>query len=189
MNIQIIIALFFISFTAPAQTKWVVQESSNLSVNGSTNVNKFTCDIPTSEQDTLIVNRDGNGVKLSGSISPATLSFDCHKAMMTRDLQKTLKAQLYPNLHIRFLSLSSLPQLSNSPAAITGEVEIEIAGIRKTYNVNYQIANDADKIIHLSGLQEVCFSDFKLLPPHKLGGIIKTKDQLTVSFHLKLKSI
>lgn len=181
--------MFLLSLTVPAQTQWVVQESSSLSVNGSTNVNKFTCDIPTSEQDTLTVSRGTNGFKLSGSISPATLSFDCHKALMTHDLQKTLKAKQYPNLHIRFLSLSAMPDLSNTPTAITGDVEIEIAGTRKIYNINYQIYADNEKMVHLSGLQEVCFSDFKLLPPHKLGGIIKTKDQLIVSFHLIMRTI
>ena len=173
-----------------AQTKWLISESSSLSVNGSTNLNKFSCDIPNCDQaDTLTVLKSEKGVELAGSINPAVLSFDCHKAMMTHDLRKTLKAKEYPRLHIQFLSLSELPQLSDKPASITGQVEIEIAGVKKLYQVDYQISIDSDDMIHLVGSREVNFSDFKLVPPHKLGGIIKTKDQLTVAFHLKMKSI
>jgi len=109
--------------------------------------------------------------------------------MMTHDLRKTLKAKKYPRLQIRFLTLSELPNLSCNAIAITGQVEIEIAGTRKIYTVNYLISEDTDKVIHLLGLRDVNFSDFKLIPPRKLGGIIKTKDQLTVAFHLKMKTI
>jgi hypothetical protein len=187
---KLIIILMLMGQPARLQTKWLISESSSLSVNGSTNVNKFSCDIPNcDEADTLTVWKGDKGIVLTGSINPATLSFDCHKAMMTHDLRKTLKAKKYPRLHIRFLSLSELPQLSDKPAYITGEVEIEIAGIQKLYTVNYQISEDENKFIHLLGSQDVNFSDFKLVPPHKLGGIIKTKDQLTVAFHLKMKSI
>jgi len=178
------------SLAANAQTKWLISESSSLSVNGSTNVDKFSCDIPGCDQaDTLMVWKNDKGIMLTGSINPAILSFDCHKAMMTHDLRKTLKAKKYPRLHIKFLTLSGLPNLSGEPKAITGQVEIEIAGTSKLYTVNYRISEDTDKVIHLLGLQDVNFSDFKLIPPRKLGGIIKTKDLLAVAFNLKIKTI
>ena len=177
------------SFTANAQTKWLISENSGLRVNGSTNVNKFTCDIPNCDQDTLTVWKSDKGIRLSGSINPNVLSFDCHKAMMTRDLRKTLKAKEYPKLHILFLSLNELPELSNKPANITGQVEIEIAGIKKLYEIDYSISADNDKIIHLLGSRDLNFSDFELTPPRKLGGMIKAKDQLTVAFNLNMKMI
>jgi len=109
--------------------------------------------------------------------------------MMTRDLRKTLKAVQYSNLHIRFLSLSKLPVLSSQPVAITGRVEIEIAGVKKLYTINYQISIDADNMIHLLGSKDMAFSDFELVPPNKLGGLVKTRDELTVAFHLKMKKV
>jgi hypothetical protein len=187
--IKLMTILLLMGQPARAQPKWLISESSSLSVNGSTNVNKFSCDIPNCDQDTLTVWKGDKGIILTGSINPATLSFDCHKAMMTEDLRKTLKAKDYPLLHIRFLSLSELPELSNKPIAITGKVEIEIAGVKKLYDVDYQISVDSDNVIHLLGSRDVNFSDFDLVPPRKLGGMIKTKDQLTVAFHLKMKNI
>jgi hypothetical protein len=99
--------------------KWVINEDSNLSVNGSTNINTFACVIAAYDQkDTIIVKGHGDHeIALSGSIGLKTQSFDCHNAMMTHDLRKTLKEKEFPMLHISFLSLSKLPELSAKPEA------------------------------------------------------------------------
>jgi len=172
--------------------KWVISQNSNLRVNGSTNVNKFTCEILAYDQtDTLILNKSKSDkeIALSGSVSLKVLSFDCHNSIMTHDLQKTLKQKEFPCLHISFLSLNKLPVLSIRPEPITGRVDIEIAGIRKRFDINYRISVDAQKNIHLLGSQDVNFSDFNLKPPRKLGGLIKTNDKLNVDFHLKMKNM
>ena len=190
MTCKVIIGLLLMSLTVSAQTKWLISENSSLSVKGSTNIDKFSCDIPSCNQsDTLTVWKSEKGVVLTGSIDPTVLSFDCHKKMMTHDLQKTLQAKKYPKLHIRFLSLSELPQLSNKPVSITGQVEIEIAGVKKLYLINYEISADSAKVIQLLGTRNLDFSDFNLVPPQKLSGIIKTKDLLSVEFQLKMKAI
>lgn len=177
----------------PAETtRWMVSESSNLSVNGNTNINKFTCDIANySQTDTLIVykSKSVKGVVLSGSINLNIQSFDCHNSIMTHDLRKTLNEKQFPLLHISFLTLNKLPGISTQPEMITGMVDIELAGTRKRMEVNYQISEDAQKIIHLLGSRDINFSDFNLTPPRKLGGMIRTEDKLKVAFHLKMKAM
>lgn len=172
--------------------KWVVSKNSSLRVNGSTNVNKFSCEIPAYDQtDTLTIskNKSDQEVVLSGSIELNVNSFDCHNSGMTKQLQKTLKENQFPVLHIRFLSLNRLPELTASEEKITGMVNIEIAGVSKHFEVNYQINQDDQKVIHLLGARAINFSDFNLVPPRKLGGMIKTKDELSVDFHLNIKTI
>jgi len=176
---------------SPAEkTKWVVTENSNLSVNGTTNINKFSCEIPTYDQtDTLTMVKVDKGVVLTGNIGLKIESFDCHNSIMTHDLRKTLKEKQFPRLYIRFLSLSKFPELTAEPQPITGWVNIELAGTSKRFEINYQVSIDAQKIIHLLGAQDINFSDFNLIPPRKLGGMIKTNDRLSVAFHLKMKAI
>lgn len=170
--------------------KWAISENSSLMVNGSTNVNKFSCEIPAYDQmDTLTVTKNGKAAILSGNIGLSVQSFDCHNSMMTRDLRKTLKQKEYPRLYIQFLSLSEIPELTTKAQTITGLVNIELAGTTKRFEINYQISTDAVKVIHLLGSKDVNFSDFNLIPPRKLGGMIRTNDQLTVTFHLKIKTI
>jgi hypothetical protein len=172
------------------KTKWVISESSSLTVNGSTNINKFSCEIPTYDQtDTLMLTRRDNNVLLTGKIGLNIQSFDCRNSMMTRDLRKTLKEKQYPRLYIHFLSLSQLPELTADTKQITGWVNIELAGASKRVEIKYEVSIDDQKVIHLLGTQRINFSDFGLIPPRKLGGMIKTNDQLTVAFHLKMKAL
>ncbi len=185
---------FFIHHPGKEATlkRWVVNENSSLSVNGSTNINKFSCVIPAYgriDTITLDKSKDAKGIVLSGSIDLKVNSFDCHNSGMTKQLQKTLNEKQFPLLHIRFLSLDRLPILTPKSQLITGMVDIEIAGVSKRFGINYQISQDKDKGISLLGLRDLNFSDFNLIPPSKLGGMIKTKDQLIVAFNLNMKSI
>jgi hypothetical protein len=171
------------------RTRWVISENSSLSVNGSTNINKFSCEIPTYDQTDTLTLVKGREVDLTGKIGLKVESFDCHNSMMTKDLRKTLKAAAFPRLYIHFLSLSEFPQLTAEPKSITGWVTIELAGTTKRVEIKYQVSMDGQKIIHLIGVQDINFSDFDLVPPRKLGGMIKTNDLLSVAFHLKMKAI
>jgi hypothetical protein len=185
------------SFVLPAQLnrqpgakRWVINENSSLCVNGTTNINKFACEILAyGKTDTLTVSKSNKEIGLSGSMGLDVKNFDCHNSIMTHDLRKTLKEPQYPMLHIRFLSLSKMPELSSRPELITGMVEIEIAGVSKRFEVNYQITRDDQKLIHLLGARDINFSDFNLIPPRKLGGMIRTNDKLSVDFRLNMKTI
>jgi hypothetical protein len=172
--------------------KWVINENSNLCVNGSTNINKFSCDILSYDKpDTLLLSKVKTNIEvpLTGTINLSVQSFDCHKKMMTRDLRKTLKQKQFPKLNISFLSLNKFPELTSKPEYITGIVDIGLAGVIKRYRVEYRASVDAENVIHLLGTRDVRFSDFNLIPPKKLGGIIQINDKLNVAFHLKMKSI
>jgi len=172
--------------------KWVISQNSSLCVNGSTNINKFACEVPAYDQtDTLILTRSkiDKGITLSGYIELKIQSFDCHNAIMTHDLRNTLKDKQYPVMRIRFLSLSELPDLCSKPQTITGLVNIELAGISKRFEINYQATADAQKNICLLGTRDVNFSDFNLTPPRKLGGMIRTNDKLSVQFRLNIRSL
>jgi hypothetical protein len=194
------IYLLFVSLTSfvlPGQLnragsgkRWVINENSSLCVNGTTNINKFACEILSyGKTDTLTVGKNNKEIVLSGSMGLDVKSFDCHNSIMTHDLRKTLKESQFPILHIRFLSLSKMPELSAHPEFITGMVEIEIAGVNKRFDVKYQITQDDQKVIHLLGARDINFSDFNLIPPRKLGGMIKTNDKLSVSFQLNMKTM
>jgi len=172
--------------------KWIISKNSSLTVNGSTNINKFSCVIPAYDRiDTLTVRKDktGTGIMLSGTISLPISSFDCHNSGMTKQLRKTLNEKQFPVLRIRFLSLNKMPVLTVKTEAITGFVEIEIAGVKKRFEVGYQITTNDQKNIHLLGSRDINFSDFNLAPPRKLGGMIQTKDLLRVDFQLNMKAM
>lgn len=174
----------------PAAT-WVVMQGSSLTVNGSTNVNKFQCDITDySLPDTItcVKTAKTQTLPMNGKLKLDIESFDCHNRMMTSDLRKTLKYKDFPKLIIKFISINSFPNFKN-PTKITGTVDIGLAGVVKRYDINYVFTIDNNNTVHLKGDRAVTFTDFNLTPPSKLGGVIKAKDELLVEFKLNLKPI
>ncbi|WP_090780684.1 YceI family protein [Pedobacter sp. ok626] len=170
--------------------KWILTKQCTLKVNGSTNINKFSCIIPEYTQpDTLVFYKRNKNelMKITGSMALEVQKFDCRNAMMTSDLRKTLKAKVYPKIIIRFLNLSGYPDPSMKERAISGAVTIELAGIVKRFEVDYKYTMNGDGALQLIGTKQVNFSDFNIEPPRKLGGMIKTNNELNVEFMLHIK--
>ena len=175
----------------PIKVRWIVLNGGTLRVNGSTNINTFSCIVANNApSDTIIfiANKDGSEV-MAGNVSLDIFGFDCHNPMMTLDLRKTLKAKDYPVMKISFISLDKIPVLKPTQEGIKGWVNIELAGVTKKYEVSYKVWMDNMKVIHLIGDRTVNFSDFNINPPKKLGGIIRANDKLDVEFSLNMKAI
>ncbi|WP_448104492.1 YceI family protein [Pedobacter panaciterrae] len=172
--------------------KWILTKQCTLKVNGSTNINKFSCVIPEYTQpDTLLFYKANKNepIKITGSMALDVQKFDCKNAIMTNDLRKTLKAKVYPKIIIRFLNLSRYPVYSFKECLINGAVTIEIAGIVKRFEIDYSYTMTEDKALRLIGTKRVNFSDFNIAPPKKLGGMIKTNNELNVEFMLNIKTL
>jgi hypothetical protein len=173
--------------------KWVVEKSSTLRVEGKSNINTFRCDMAGYFQtDTISSANDGatgKPVRLKGAIVIEILRFDCHHRMITNDLRKTLKAESYPRMTIRFLSLERLPEFIGSAEIVKGIVEIELAGSRKKFDILYSFVKPGGNIIYLNGGRTFSFADFKLVPPRKLGGMIQISDAFDVNFRLTLTPV
>lgn len=169
--------------------KWVITNGGTLRVDGSTNINKFSCAISDyGKPDTILVSRGNTQpVQLNGKIMLDIQSFDCHNAIMTADLRKTLKSKEFPKLVIKFISLNKYPE--GKQEITKGLVDIELAGVTRRFEINYNIAPSDNTTINLIGERKVNFSDFNIIPPKKLGGMIKTNNELNVIFNLKIKVI
>jgi hypothetical protein len=169
--------------------KWVIVNGCSLKVDGSTNINTFSCIIGEySHPDTISISRSpGQPVPMSGMIMLDIQKFDCHNLVMTADLRKTLKSKEFPHLIIRFLSMSKYPDLANRQEATKGMVAIELAGVSKRFEVDYKVQSAGGNFISLVGSRRIQFSDFFLSPPRKLGGMIRTDNNLSVVFNLRMK--
>ena len=174
-----------------AAVKWVVMSGGSLKVDGSTNVNQFSCAITNySKPDTIQVTRGNNlPVKLNGAIRLDVKNFDCRNKPMTDELRKILKAKEHPKLMIKFVSVNQYPEANSKNKTINGIVFIELAGVTKKYEVHYKVISADDTHIHLVGTRDVLFTEFNITPPKKLGGMIRTNDKLEVEFNVRMKVI
>lgn len=177
------------AFDHPVLIKWLVEPNCIMQILGRSNVNEFCCSIKGFKHcDTLVYTGKESlqtGV-FSGKMIVDIKGFDCKHRFITSDLRKTLKADDNPNMSIRFLTLDKIPAATGS-STVKGMVEIELAGIRKKYEVNYQMEQEKDGHLLLTGTKTVLFSDFKLNAPSRIAGLIRIEEQIGVQFQLHLK--
>jgi hypothetical protein len=194
--------LFFISLTFrsfyydgedPKHEIWLVKSNSSLKVDGKTNINSFNCVVPSyGKMDTLICYRPSSinePCRVESKLIIEIENFDCHHRIMTKDLQKTLKAHTYPSMIIDIKSFSRILSSVTHSSSITGKADITLAGVVKNYTINFSYRQIGSDNVELIGTRAILFSDFGLKPPSKLGGTIKVKDQLDVEFKLQLKKV
>lgn len=190
--LSIIVALFWIRTPGPVAERWVIQRTSNLCIEGKSNISSFRCDITEYLQaDTIFIFRDEQTMQpfpLRGGLTINIRRFDCHQKYITNDLRKTLKADEQPMMKINLLNIGYYE--GNSDARqIKGWVNIELAGVTKTAEVDYQVQSTDAEFLQLTGTRKVKFSDFGLKPPQKLAGLVKVEEELNVRFRLVLRSI
>lgn len=173
-------------------TKWVVQHSSSLCVEGKSNVNKFSCEITDyCKFDTISFlkpnnKKDDKFYMMDGCMKLDITSFNCHDIMITRDFRKTLKYKENPYLSIHFEQIEKFEPSPNSQV-VKGIIKIKLANVTREYEVDYVVLHSpGHKIIHLIGNKMLNLSDFGLKPVSKMGGLIKVEDQLKVHFFLVL---
>lgn len=154
-------------------TFFVSAQENSIKINGSTNINKFQC----------INNKfknDGGVYTFSEKNLPNIVlkvtDFDCGNRMMTKDFQKILNAEKYPNMTIKFISFIK------NQGGFNALVEVKMMDQSKRYNIEFDIENNK-----LVGRKNVKFSDFNITPPKRMGGMIVVKDDLDLIFSLTTK--
>lgn len=176
----------------PRVVKWVINKGGSLKVGGSTNVNNFTCVITSyNRPDTLVFYKENNSqpIKMNGFMTLDVQHFDCNNPVMTADLRKTLKAKDFPKLIIRFTNLSRYPDYHEKSDVVKGTVTIELAGVTKYFTIDYKFTSNGENSLFLTGRRRIYFSDFQIVPPRKIGGMIQTKDELNIEFNLRVNTL
>jgi hypothetical protein len=194
MKIALLISIILISAgraANPVNERWVVDARSELIIRGSSNVNDFLCRTDCYQiQDTLqfVLRENDCEIQFSQKAMHVPLvSFNCGNELITKDFRDALNANRHPLLSIRFLSLDQKITTIRS-GAVSGLVEISLAGASRTYPVIYSISGNGNALT-LSGTRTVCFSDFNLQPPRKMMGLIRVQDEVDVEFQLHLQRI
>lgn len=165
-----------------------VLSNSSISIKGSSNINKFNCTACSSFKQPALFGTTGKGstINLKGSILVPIKNFDCKNRALNRDLMRTLKADEFPSMTIHFIDIERMPNAKSTIDRLKGRVEIELAGKRRPFMIDY-IINRNEGSIRLDGSRTFTFSDFDLAPPKKLAGIIKVDDNFNVNFSLFLE--
>lgn len=186
----LIILICFSSFqSSNVEGNWVIEKNSTLAIDGSSNINKFTCDIHEYvNPDTLRSVNDQARKKYFFNNSHLTVDikkFDCHHKYITSDFRRMLKADDYPSLVIRFISLEDFQQ----GGVVKGLVDIELAGRKKRLEINYNCSQIGSNQLRLQGVRQMKFTDFDLEAPKKIGGLIRINEEIVINFNLFFRKL
>jgi hypothetical protein len=185
----IFISLSFINASNPSIEKWVIEKNSVFSIEGKSNVAPYLC--KTSQymkNDTILIIRDENETKplfFQGGLKLMVKWFDCGQQFMTKEMQKTLKADKRPEMKINLVSLAGSQKHGQT---VKGVVDVEIAGISKRIDINFDVKKPRSTSLCFIGKKHLKFSDFNLVPPEKLAGLVKVEQDILVKFEINMRS-
>lgn len=158
--------------------------SSELTIIGDTNISKFQCGFDTSflnENQTIKYLKGENQILFSGAVLVLnTRGFDCGNKGINNDFHDLIKSKKHPEILLE-LEKAKLA----SPTKGLANVKITIAGLQKQYEVPVKITNG--ETATFKGILELNINDFGLEPPKKLFGMIVVKDEIEISFDLKVR--
>jgi hypothetical protein len=191
---MIVLAITLITDHVASQTlvhRLIVQPSSTLNIEGTTNINSYECAIIRyAGNDTLVLHEGGRNIRpvfVKGAVELDASSCDCGIPLMTADFRKAINSKEHPSITIDFISFERMPVYATVPDKFRGILNISIGGVTKLFEVNCTINASSSGIIHLVGTRTFNFSDFNMTPPTRMLGAVKVSQSLKVSFHLQLK--
>ena len=190
----IVLAMILVSLNIFSQTlvhRFIVQPSSTLNIEGTTNVNTYECAIIRYQgNDTLVLHEGGRNIRpvfVKGAVELDATSCDCGIPLMTSDFRKAINSKEHPTIIIDFISFERMPVYASQNDQFKGILKISIGGVSRVFEVDCTINATRAGTIHLVGTRIFNFSDFNIVPPTRLLGTVRVNQSLTVSFHLQLK--
>ena len=105
--ISFILSSFFYQPGKIVSERWVIDRSSNLCIEGKSNIAAFQCDVVEYlHTDTISFESQADErspLNIKGGIRIDINKIDCHQRYITTDLRKTLRADKIPLLKIELL--------------------------------------------------------------------------------------
>ena len=170
----------------------VILESAALTIVGSTNVNKFTCELFKHHLNDTLKYVSGttdeaaifNGLVLKFNVS----DFACTNNMMTKDFKELLKEDAFPYIlmNINEVTVHTTSESTESKT-VSANIVLHIAGVAKREYIDEAHIKSSDQGLRLSGSHNFLMSTFKIEPPTKLFGTIRTEDAIEILFSIGLK--
>jgi hypothetical protein len=179
--------LILVSFSrikpAKSSTLVLITSQSELHIKGTSNVSDFTCQYNIQHFDEPIrvyYEKLNEVIRFENSmLILENTGFDCGGKGINRDFHGLLKSDDYPRIILR---LKQIKLKSNKEHTADALIEIEIAGLTHTYQMEAAFHKEQDW--HISGQLKLNINDFDLKAPKKMLGLIVVSDEILIDFDL-----
>jgi hypothetical protein len=167
-------------------------EAAELSICGSTNVNTFNCSLKKSNLcDTLAFIGSAadeytvfDGLEIGFNVA----DFGCDLMLMTRDFRNLLKSDRYPQIRMRIDEITfEEGHRSDIGGPVTAFVTLLIAGESGAEKISDASIHRIQKKVIFTGTHQVLMTRFKIDPPTKMFGAVRTQDLLEIEFAIQIQ--
>jgi polyisoprenoid-binding protein YceI len=117
------------------------------------------------------------------SFSIPALSLKSGKKAMDSNALKALKASENPNILFNFISLTQLSQKDGKMHLLANGL-LNIAGESRNISLNVTAEVVNQEVIFM-GSHKMKMTDYNMVPPTFMGGVVKTGDEVLITFNLK----
>lgn len=194
---SLILFILFSLESAPTGSllTYSIKDNSTITLSGSSNVNSFECTINSNlTNGYLSVNADkeNGAVNFKNAFLKINVSsFDCKNPIMSRDLQKTLRADKYPLIEAELITATTFAGKSKPNASrgrIKTSVAITISGKCRIVDlvVDWQMISATE--YRFIGSKQLLMSDFEITAPSTAFGLIKVNNDIVINFDFTIQT-
>ena len=164
-----------------------------ISIEGSTNVNHFSFSyenpVMTKNTSALASNicyHEPTGTNRMDFDIPLN-SFKGSNPAMRNDFLDLLKAGIYPDVTVG-INKNEFDCIASGSPSEKIDLEVMLAGVKKSVQANYTTFRDTENRIVLSGITNFLLSDFHLEPPEKALGLIRVRNEVFIKFDIVIQN-
>jgi hypothetical protein len=176
-----------------AQTIFVADSDSRLWIEGRSNINQFDCIANEYSGQAIVTNtavtKNENTEfrnELDINVEILVDGFECGRNRMNRDLKDALKSDQYPKIIFEYedAEILSIPEYESDSYRMLVSGDLTVAGVtrRIEFETNGLYRNDGR--MEAMGKKEIKMTDYNVVPPSGLFGLVKAQDELTVHFDI-----
>lgn len=189
-NRIIIILFLLLTITADSisQTSYILNpESSKMTILGTSSLHDWEMEVRDIDFSTTLLT---DGKVISGIqdtyFSCITASIVSDYKLMDKKTYEALKAEEFSNIEFRLINVK-ISYITGNEFSGTATGYLSIAGQMKEVNVPFRgnLLNDAQ--LDLEGKVNLKMSEFDIDPPKAMAGTLKTGDEVSIVYTLKLE--
>lgn len=191
-QIQRCIFILFLTFTSivsvSAQTKYNKAEGSIITVSGTSTFKNW--EMTSSQMSSEVefkLDKAGNLTHLNSltfKLEVKTLSSD--NRSLDKNAHDALKIDTHPFISFRSVSSKILHNTDDS-YTISVKGMLTIAGVTKEKNIEIACVRRPNGRLSCTGKTKILMTDFGVKPPIFMMGVMKTGDEITISYRMNYK--
>lgn len=191
-----LLILLLVSNTATktsSMLKYSIRDNSSIVLSGSSNLNDFQCVVNSNSTSGLLsISHDDKTSNINfknALLRIKVASFDCKNPLMSRDLQKALKSDKFPNIEAELISAKPL---GDSKASYKGSlkttVAITISGKCKIVEIEVDWNKVKENEYRFTGSRQFLMSDFEINAPVAALGFIRVNNEIIIHFDFTIRT-